>query len=363
MGDLLLSLRGVSKNFGEGDVLRGIDLDVRRGEFLTLLGPSGCGKTTTLRVIAGLTPPDTGSVLLEGWDVTALPPEKRNVNTVFQNYALFPHMNVAANIAYGLRVRRVPKQVIRAKVEEMLALVQLEGFAKRMPAQLSGGQRQRVAIARALVCNPALLLLDEPLGALDLQLRRQMQLELKRLQERLGITFVYITHDQEEALNMSDRIAVMNEGGFEQIGAPDVIYEQPATRFVAQFIGQANLMEARVTQIQENALTLLYGDQTVKACLPPGHMPQMGEICLLCVRTERLHYADAPHAPFTLTGAVVENRYTGGALITRIRLPGGEEWTAGGHGRADEAPAVGSTVHLWWDPAQAAVVGGGHGAA
>ncbi|MCL2812380.1 MAG: ABC transporter ATP-binding protein [Clostridia bacterium] len=363
MSDILLSLRGVSKNFGEGDVLRGIDLDVRRGEFLTLLGPSGCGKTTTLRIIAGLTGPDTGNVILEERDVTALPPEKRNVNTVFQNYALFPHMNVANNIAYGLRVRRAPKQTIRTKIEEMLALVQLEGFAKRMPAQLSGGQRQRVAIARALVCNPALLLLDEPLGALDLQLRRQMQLELKRLQEKLGITFVYITHDQEEALNMSDRIAVMNDGGFEQIGAPDVIYEQPATRFVAQFIGQANLMEARVTQIHENSLTLLHGDQTVLASAPSDGALKAGDSCLLCVRTERLHYAEMPHAPFTLTGMVMENRYTGGALITRIRLPSGEEWTAGGHGRADEAPAVGSTVHLWWDPAQAAVVGGGRGGA
>ena len=358
MSDILLSLREISKNFGEGDVLRGIDLDVRRGEFLTLLGPSGCGKTTTLRIIAGLTAPDTGSVILEGRDVTALPPEKRNVNTVFQNYALFPHMNVAANIAYGLRVRKVSKQEIRAKVKEMLSLVQLEGYAKRMPAHLSGGQRQRVAIARALVCNPALLLLDEPLGALDLQLRRQMQLELKRLQERLGITFVYITHDQEEALNMSDRIAVMNDGRFEQIGAPDVIYEQPQTRFVAQFIGQANLMEARVTQVQGDTLTLLHGDQTVQAGAPPGPVPAQGETCLLCVRTERLHYADIPRAPFTLSGTVAENRYTGGALITRIRLPSGEEWTASGHGRADEAPAVGSTVYLWWDPAQAAVVGG-----
>ena len=363
MSDILLSLRGISKNFGEGDVLRGIDLDVGRGEFLTLLGPSGCGKTTTLRIIAGLTAPDTGSVILEGREVTALPPEKRNVNTVFQNYALFPHMNVASNIGYGLRVRGMPKAQIRAKVDESLALVQLEGFAKRMPAQLSGGQRQRVAIARALVCNPALLLLDEPLGALDLQLRRQMQLELKRLQEKLGITFVYITHDQEEALNMSDRIAVMNDGLFEQTGAPGVIYEQPETRFVAQFIGQANLLEARVSHAQGNVLTLLHGDRAVQVCVPPGRAPNPGDVCLLCVRTERLHYAAAPHGPFTLSGIVVENRYTGGALITRIRLPGGEEWTAGGHGRADEAPAVGSTVHLWWDPAQAAVVGGAHGAA
>ncbi len=362
MSDILLSLRGITKSFGEGDVLRGIDLDVRQGEFLTLLGPSGCGKTTTLRIIAGLTLPDAGTVLLEGKDVTALPPEKRNVNTVFQNYALFPHMNVAANIGYGLRVRKMPKPEIRAKVEEMLALVQLEGFGKRMPAQLSGGQRQRVAIARALVCNPALLLLDEPLGALDLQLRRQMQIELKRLQERLGITFVYITHDQEEALNMSDRIAVMNVGHFEQIGAPGDIYERPDTRFVAQFIGQANLLDTRVAQAQNGLLTLLHGEQTVQA-LAPGALPETGADCLLCVRTERLHYAAEPRAPFTLSGTVVENRYTGGSLITRIRLASGEELTASGHGLAHEAPAVGSTVYPWWDPAQVAVVGGARGAA
>ncbi len=362
MNDILLSLRGITKGFGEGDVLRGIDLDVHRGEFLTLLGPSGCGKTTTLRIIAGLTLPDAGQVFLDGEDVTLLPPEKRNVNTVFQNYALFPHMSVAANIGYGMRVRRIPKAVIRDTVDEMLALVQLEGFGKRMPAQLSGGQRQRVAIARALVCNPALLLLDEPLGALDLQLRRQMQLELKRLQERLGIAFIYITHDQEEALNMSDRIAVMNEGNFEQIGAPGEIYECPDTRFVAQFIGQTNLLEAKVTGVEPGVITLAHGQETVQAHAEPERAPAVGESCALCIRTERLHYAAAPHASFSLSGTVLENRYTGGALITRIQLPDGQELTASGHGRADEAPAVGARVYLWWDPAQVAVVGGARGA-
>ncbi len=208
----ILQLQGVRKRFGDSEILEGIDLKIRSGEFITLLGASGCGKTTTLRIIAGLEFPDSGRVILEGRDITELEPNKRSVNTVFQNYALFPHMNVADNIGYGLKIRKVSRAVIAKKVEEMLHLVQLEGFEKRMPSQLSGGQKQRVAIARAVVNEPKVLLLDEPLGALDLKLRRQMQLELKRLQKRLGITFIYITHDQEEAINMSDRIAVMNQG-------------------------------------------------------------------------------------------------------------------------------------------------------
>ena len=207
--NVLLQLRGLEKSFDRSKILQGISLDVNAGEFVTLLGPSGCGKTTTLRIIAGLLEPDAGTVMLEGRDITNDPPEKRNLNTVFQNYALFPHMNVEKNISYGLRIRGMKKPEWSKKVEEMLKLVQLEGYEKRMPAQLSGGQRQRVAIARAVVLGPKLLLLDEPLGALDLKLRQQMQQELKDIQKRLGIAFVYITHDQEEALNMSDRIAIM----------------------------------------------------------------------------------------------------------------------------------------------------------
>ncbi len=249
MQDTLLSLQHISKNFGEGDVLRDISLDVARGEFVTLLGASGCGKTTTLRIISGLETPDEGSVILNGKDVTDLPPEKRPVNTVFQSYALFPHMNVAKNVGYGLRVHGMDKKAAAARVEEMLELVQMSEYANRMPAQLSGGQRQRIAIARALAPEPALLLLDEPLGALDLQLRRQMQLELKRLQKKLGITFVYITHDQEEAINMSDRIAVMRGGRFEQVGTPEEIYDEPKTNYVAQFIGRSTLLSGRVESV------------------------------------------------------------------------------------------------------------------
>lgn len=244
MTEKCLELKNIRKGFSnEEEVLKGISLAIEKGEFITLLGSSGCGKTTTLRIIAGLEMPDAGQVFLDGKDVTALNPEDRDVNTVFQNYALFPHMNVADNIGYGLRLKKVPRTEIRRRVKEMLELVQLPGYEKRKPSELSGGQKQRVAIARALINNPRVLLLDEPLGALDLQLRRAMQVELKRLQKKLGITFIYITHDQEEAINMSDRIAVMNHGTFEQIGTPDEIYNHPRTSYVATFVGNANILK------------------------------------------------------------------------------------------------------------------------
>lgn len=241
MSNVVLRLDNIYKAFAEVPVLKGINLEVEQGEFITLLGSSGCGKTTTLRIIAGLEQADSGRVWLDGQDITDVVPNKRDVNTVFQNYALFPHMTVAENIGYGLKIKKMPKKEISAKVEEMLELVQLAGFGKRMPDQLSGGQRQRVAIARAVVNEPKVLLLDEPLGALDLKLRRQMQLELKRIQKQLGITFIYITHDQEEAINMSDRIAVMRNGRFEQIGTPNEIYYKPRTAYVADFVGNANI--------------------------------------------------------------------------------------------------------------------------
>ena len=254
----ILELKNIKKAFGDTVVLNGIDLTVQPGEFITLLGSSGCGKTTTLRIISGLETPDSGTVLLEGVDMTHAEPNRRNVHTVFQNYALFPHMNVGANIGYSLKLQGMKKPDIQKKVKEMLELVQLEGYENRMPGELSGGQRQRVAIARSVVDSPKVLLLDEPLGALDLQLRRMMQIELKRLQKKLGITFIYITHDQEEALNMSDRIAVMRGGLFEQIGTPGEIYDRPKTAYIAKFVGSANILHlnGKCLAVRSEALEL-----------------------------------------------------------------------------------------------------------
>ena len=357
MQDTLLSLQHISKNFGEGDVLRDISLDVARGEFVTLLGASGCGKTTTLRMISGLETPDEGTVLLDGRDVTALPPERRPVNTVFQSYALFPHMNVEKNVAYGLRVRKMDKASIEKRVREMLELVQMADFAKRMPSQLSGGQRQRIAIARALAPEPELLLLDEPLGALDLQLRRQMQLELKRLQKKLGITFVYITHDQEEAINMSDRIAVMRGGRFEQIGTPEEIYDEPKTHYVAQFIGRSTILSGKVESVRRNTAAVhgTCGSFTVDASRA---LLIAGESCEICIRTERMRVSSVPVDGFDLPVIVREARYAGGSVLTYVTLADGEEAVATSEGRLSDALKPGSAAYLYWNPAQAAVIGG-----
>ena len=239
---VVVSIRGLTKQFGATKAADSIDLDIFAGEFITLLGPSGSGKTTVLRMIAGFERPDSGTVTIAGEDVTNLPPYERDVNTVFQDYALFPNMTVLANIEYGMKVKKVAKDERRQRALDALASVQLSGFEERKPAQLSGGQRQRVALARALVNRPKLLLLDEPLGALDLKLREQMQLELKTLQRELGITFIFVTHDQEEAMTMSDRIAVFNAGRIEQLDKPEIIYKKPATQFVTQFVGQTNAL-------------------------------------------------------------------------------------------------------------------------
>ncbi|MGN6551883.1 MAG: ABC transporter ATP-binding protein [Pararhizobium sp.] len=240
---MILRISGLRKTFKGAAAVEHVDLDIRRGEFFTLLGPSGSGKTTTLRLIAGFERPDSGTIELEGRNVAALAPFERNVNTVFQDYALFPHMTVADNIAYGLRAKRIARGECRERVEDALRMVQLSGFGARMPGQLSGGQRQRVGLARAIVNRPGLLLLDEPLGALDLKLRQDMQLELKHIQETVGITFLYVTHDQEEALSMSDRIAVFNDGRIEQVGSPSEVYERPNSEFVARFVGTSSILE------------------------------------------------------------------------------------------------------------------------
>jgi len=323
----ILELRGIRKSFDKTEVLKGIDLRVEAGEFITLLGASGCGKTTTLRIIAGLEQPDAGQVILQGKEITALEPEKRSVNTVFQNYALFPHMNVADNIAYGLKLKKIPKEQIAQKVEEMLRLVQLEGFGKRMPQQLSGGQRQRVAIARAVVNEPKVLLLDEPLGALDLKLRRQMQLELKRLQKQLGITFIYITHDQEEAINMSDRIAVMNHGVFEQIGTPNEIYYSPRTSYVANFVGSANILRCNAD------LVAAWED-------PQAHIQKT-----YAIRTENILMNGEPEC--TREATVLEKSFAGGQLRILFELSDGQKLTASRYG-IDSDIQVGSKVMIGW---------------
>ncbi len=317
----ILQLKGIQKRFGDTQVLSGVDLDIEEGEFITLLGSSGCGKTTTLRIIAGLETPDSGQVILDGADITDLEPNRRPVNTVFQNYALFPYMTVADNIGYGLKIRKVPKGDIAARVEEMLHLVQLEGYGGRMPGQLSGGQRQRVAIARAVVNEPKVLLLDEPLGALDLKLRRQMQLELKRLQKKLGTTFIYITHDQEEAINMSDRIAVMHRGILEQAGPPNEVYYRPRTSYVANFVGSANIL-------REGGATY-------------------------AIRTENVLMDGEPEC--VREAEVLEKSFAGGQLRILFQLPGGQQITASRYG-LDADVQEGGRCLVGWRPEHAVEV-------
>ncbi len=351
----LLRLENLEKSFDGNPVLKGICLDVTPGEFVTLLGPSGCGKTTTLRIIAGLLEPDAGRVFLDGKDITRLEPEKRDVNTVFQNYALFPHMNVEKNISYGLRIKGVKKPEWQKKVSEMLSLVQLEGYEKRMPSQLSGGQRQRVAIARAVVLNPRLLLLDEPLGALDLKLRRQMQQELKDIQRRLGIAFIYITHDQEEALNMSDRIAIMRDGHFEQIGTPEEIYERPKTRFAADFIGQTNLLEATVAEKDGRGLILNYAGMFIPARNADFDV-EIGDSVALSLRTERIGFSKKPVGECNLPGTLRSRHYAGGSMRAVIVLDDGREITVLCQSGERAEGEIGERVFLSWNRDEAPVV-------
>lgn len=311
MNEIILQLKNVKKSFNDNDVLKGITLDVKKGEFITLLGSSGCGKTTTIRIIAGLENLDSGEVILNGKLINNLEPNKRDVNTVFQNYALFPHMNVEKNISYGLKIKKIPKEQIDEEVKQALKLVQLEGFEKRMTNELSGGQKQRVAIARAIVNKPSVLLLDEPLGALDLKLRRQMQVELKKLQKQLGITFIYITHDQEEAINMSDRIVVMNNGVFEQIGTPNEIYYTPKSTFVASFIGGANIYK--------------FNNKT------------------FAIRGENIEINKGD-----LKAKVIEKSFVGGQLKISFLLDDGQILTSS-HSGVDYPLDINQTVNIFWD--------------
>jgi spermidine/putrescine transport system ATP-binding protein len=368
-------LEGIEKRFGGTPVLRGLDLSVNSGEFITLLGPSGCGKTTTLRIIAGLESADAGRVFLAGEEVSGRPPNKRDVNMVFQNYALCPHMSVAQNIAYGLKLKGLPRQEIKKAVAQALDMVQLSGFGTRLPQSLSGGERQRVALARALVNRPKALLLDEPLGALDLQLRRQMQGELKKLQQQLGIAFIYITHDQEEALTMSDRIAVMREGRFEQIGSAAEVYDSPKTSFVARFVGNANILHGTVASgavvpgatvpgataragADGEALVFAHPAGWVRA-LNRGAPLAAGEKLTLAVRSEHLilepRQPGATDSAEGLAARVTGKSFAGGQLRITLEIAGGE-LVASRHG-IDSPLAPGEEVRARWaDPAQAVIV-------
>lgn len=400
MSEISLELKNIKKSFQEGeDVLESICLTAKKGEFVTLLGSSGCGKTTTLRIIADLEQPDSGQVFLNGKDVTSLEPNQRNVNTVFQNYALFPHMNVADNIGYGLKLKKTSKAEISRRVKEMLELVQLSGFEKRKPSELSGGQRQRVAIARALVNNPEVLLLDEPLGALDLQLRRAMQHELKRLQKKLGITFIYITHDQEEAINMSDTIAVMNHGRFEQIGTPDEIYNHPKTSYVAMFVGNANILTGVVESVDpertdgaSDQITVRTDAGKVKVSMnnvnitaepDKGYLPQKGEKVTIAVRSENIRFEEnkenaqestqnytlentqksahesaeknTDNSCYGLIAEVVEKTFAGGQLRVVLKTSEGQEIVASRYG-IDTNVSVGEKVRCCFLPTDAVLV-------
>ena len=351
-----IRLASLTKRFGDVVAVDDVSLSIRPGEFFSLLGPSGCGKTTTLRIIGGFDLPTSGRVELRGRDVTRDPPDKRPVNMVFQSYALFPHLDVAGNIAFGLKRRGVNGNEIKQRTSAILDRVRLAGYERRKPNELSGGQQQRVALARALVNEPNVLLLDEPLGALDLKLRKRLQLELKRIQMEVGITFVYVTHDQEEALTMSDRIAVMHGGRIEQVGEPEDLYDRPATPFVADFIGTTNLLEGHVDKVDEDEAVVRLDSGDICRIVARGRRP--GEVVQLSIRPESIavHADEGASNGRALLGTVEQVAYLGSAVQYHIR-------TDGGLGVSVLAAKVGprfesgSSVALAWQPADALILG------
>lgn len=348
----LIELKGITKKFeeSEGAVVENLDLNIRKGEFLTLLGPSGCGKTTTLRMIAGFEKPTSGRIVIDDEDITDILPHERCVNTVFQNYALFPHMNIFDNIAFGLKMKKVNKEEIKIRVTNMLKMIQLEGFESRMPNQLSGGQMQRVAIARAVINNPKVLLLDEPLGALDFKLRKAMQLELKQLQKSLGITFIFVTHDQEEALTMSDRIAVMKSGIIEQIGTPEDIYERPESEFVAGFIGETNIFNGMIESCDRNHIFIRLKD--IKELIKAKNSGfKNGEAVSAALRPERIKIKQClDEGEIGIQGIIKDRIYTGTYFKTIVELINGKLFTvnepAGEELRLENASAP---VYVTWN--------------
>jgi spermidine/putrescine transport system ATP-binding protein len=359
-GQPTVRLERVSKHFGDLVAVRDLDLDIGQGEFFTMLGPSGCGKTTTLRMVAGFERPTAGRVLIEGEDVAGLPSYKRPTNTVFQSYALFPHLSVRENVAFGLRRKKVPKDEIKRRVEAELERVGLAAEVNRKPNQLSGGQQQRVALARALVNLPKVLLLDEPLGALDLKLRKGLQVELKRIQRDVGITFVYVTHDQEEALTMSDRIAVMSNGVVEQVDSPENVYERPSTTFVAGFIGVSNLMPGTVTSAGDGRGTIKLDTGLEVEASVDGI--QSGERCHAIVRPEKLRISSGGSSDGLpgVDGVVQSSIYLGTATQIAVNLPGDVSMTVlvpnASEAERARLPGGGAPVRLSWEPEHMHVV-------
>jgi spermidine/putrescine transport system ATP-binding protein len=361
-----IRLDRVSKHFHEVVAVDDLSLDILPGEFFSMLGPSGCGKTTTLRMIAGFEDATAGAIYLGGSDVTNLPPFRRDVNTVFQNYALFPHLTVYDNVAFGPRRKHLPEAEVKASVGRMLELVQLRGYDRRKPSQMSGGQQQRVALARALINHPKVLLLDEPLGALDLKLRKQMQIELKRIQTEVGITFVYVTHDQEEAMTMSDRIAVMRAGKVEQLGTPEELYERPATEFVSGFLGVSNLLEGRVDQVSNGLAVVVLAEGPQVRVPSKGGECVPGQTVVIGVRPEKLRIGpatgDGPSSADSnfLEGSVIDASYVGVSTQYVVRVGDSHEITAYAQNfetsGLSEQLSQGERVRLTWKPQHTFVI-------
>jgi spermidine/putrescine transport system ATP-binding protein len=357
-GDVAVRLAGITKRFGDFVAVDDLNLDIYEGEFFSLLGPSGCGKTTTLRMIAGFEEPTEGSISVAGVEVQGVPPYRRPVNTVFQSYAIFPHLNVFDNIAFGLRRAKVPKAEVATRVAEACEMVQLAGFEKRKPGMLSGGQQQRVALARALVNRPKVLLLDEPLGALDLKLRKELQLELRNLQHEVGITFVYVTHDQEEALTMSDRIAVMNEGKVQQLADPTTLYETPANRFVAGFIGQTNVFSGTVEAVEGDRVTLQTRDGSrIEAVVRGETVPGTGVEADVAVRPEKVRFGES--GDNVVAAEVRQIVYLGASTQYIVELESGEKLVLYQQNAFDATgPSEGDGVSVAWDAQNCLVLGG-----